>query len=123
MNCLEVHRSINRCVLDGLVNPRAIKLSIPEITGLINLTLDAIGQEDIEKLLNLTYNFLNLASADEALVITIGITEELMATNRHLCRWFLDILLRDSSPSLRREMALAFQNEFSPQTDQFVKLN
>lgn len=113
MNCLEVEQLINRCVRDGLVNPRAIDLSIIETTGLINLTIDVVIQEDIINLLNLTYNFINLPSPDEALVITIGVTEQLMATDRHLCRWFLDTLLRDACPGIRREMALAFQDEFS----------
>lgn len=109
MNAIEVKQLIHRCAQIGLINPSAIHLSPKAIARLINLTVAIVRQEDIEALLALIGDFATLPTPESATLITVGITEQLIKNDKHLARWFLDLVLRDAAPELRTEMALALQ--------------
>lgn len=111
MNCIKVQQLINRCASAGVIEPNAIITSLPAIAEIINVTVQVVRQEDIEALLAITTDFMNFPTSDEATLITIGISEQLMSIDMHLVRWFLDTLLRDADPELRAEAAMGFQQD------------
>lgn len=111
MNCRELQQLINRCGCAGVIDPNAITTSLSAIAEIINFTVEVVQQEDIEALLAITADFTNFPTSDEATLLTVAISEQLMSIDMHLARWFLDALLRDADPELRAEVAMGFQNE------------
>jgi hypothetical protein len=111
MNCIELQQLINRCACAGVIDPNAITTSLPAIAEIINITVEVVQQEDIEALLAITADFTNFPTSDEATLLTVAISEQLMLVDMHLARWFLDALLRDADPELRAEVAMGFQHD------------
>ena len=109
MGYADVQHLIYRCSQAGLINPKQIRSSIFAIAQMIRNTVDTVKREDIDILLLTVGDLMDLPTPDEAMLVTIGISEQLMAIDRHLMRWFLDVVMRDADPDLRIEMRLALQ--------------
>lgn len=111
MDFLEVKQLVDHCTEIGLIDPNVLTRSSAAIAQMIDLTVETVRKENIETLLTTTASFTNFSTPDEAILIAIGVAENLMDIDQHLARWFLDVLLRDATSELRAEMAAAFQGE------------
>jgi hypothetical protein len=78
MNSIDVQQLMYHCAIAGLLNPDTIKTSPLTLAEIINTTVTVVQQENIEVLLNITRDFMNLPSSDEATFLSIAISEQLM---------------------------------------------